>query len=90
MPTDPETKQTSWWQPAMSIFARFSAWIIFPLLAGVFLGKWLENRIGFEPWTFLITVGISFIVSIAGLVAGVAKEYKRIEKEERDKNRKIG
>lgn len=89
MSKDSEIKKI-WWQPAMAISAKFSAWIIFPLLAGVFLGKWLQQKIGWEPWTFLITVGAAFLISIGGLIAGVTKEYKRIEKEEQSKNRKIG
>ncbi len=81
-----ENKQANWWRPAMTIFARFSAWILFPLLIGIPLGQWLDKKYGTEPWLFLISVGISFIISTLGLILIAVKEFQKIEKEENNKN----
>jgi len=70
----------------MTIFARFSAWILFPLLIGIPLGQWLDKKYGTEPWLFLISVGISFIISTLGLILIAVKEFQKIEKEENNKN----
>ena len=81
-----ENKQANWWRSAMTIFARFSAWILFPLLIGIPLGQWLDKKYGTEPWLFLISVGISFIISTLGLILIAVKEFQKIEKEENNKN----
>lgn len=85
-----ETKQKSeeprkendkaWWQPAILMFARFSGWIVAPVIIGAVLGKWLDNKYGTEPWLFLACVGAAFVVSMIGLVKNVVEEYKKIEK----------
>lgn len=76
----------AWWQPALVIFARMSGWIFFPILAGIFIGKWLDERYGTEPWLFLLVLGLSFVISITGLIKISVEEMKKIEKEEKDKD----
>ena len=70
-----------WWSQGLILFARFSSWIIAPVLLGVFLGRWLENKFGGGQFIFLATVGVSFLISMAGLVLETTKEYRRIEEE---------
>lgn len=67
------------WRPAMIMFAKSSAWIAAPVVAALFIGKWLDNKYDSAPWLTLICIGASFIISMAGLVRETAKEYKRIE-----------
>lgn len=69
------------WNLALRITARLSGWVGFPVIIGVFLGKWLDKRFGTEPWLFLATIGVSFLVSMYGLTINALKEFKRIEKE---------
>jgi F0F1-type ATP synthase assembly protein I len=69
------------WSLALKIMARISGWIAFPVIIGVFLGKWLDARFQTEPWLFLATVGCSFLVSMYGLVINAMKEFKKIEDE---------
>jgi len=76
-----EAKKEAWWQPAIILFFRFSAWIVAPVLLGVFVGKWLDRKYDSEPWLFLLSVGIAFVISMFGLIYSVVKEYARIEKE---------
>lgn len=72
---------TPWWQPGMQLFLRLSGWIGGPIIVAVFLGKYLDRRYRSEPWLFLATVGISFVISMIALITIGFKEFKRIEKE---------
>lgn len=70
----------AWWQPALNVFLRLSGWILAPLILGITLGKWLDRKYGSEPWLFLATVGVAFIVSMFGLVKNAMEEFRKIEK----------
>jgi F0F1-type ATP synthase assembly protein I len=72
--------QRNWFQPALQTFARLSGWIAFPVIIGAFLGKWLDKKYDTEPWLFLTTIGIAFLISMIGLVTNTVKEFKQIEK----------
>jgi len=72
----------AWWQPALILFAKFSGWIVVPVIAGAFIGKWLDDRYNTDHWLFLVLVGFAFLISMFGLIKNVAEEYKKIE----DKN----
>jgi F0F1-type ATP synthase assembly protein I len=74
-----------WWQPAIYTFMKLSGWIAFPILIGVFIGKWLDKKFNSDPWLFLLSVGIAFIISMLGLVKNTLKEYKKIADEENSK-----
>ena len=80
-----EKEQAPWWQPGIILFARLSGWIGGPVLVAIFLGKWLDQKYGTEPWLFLLSVGIAFGVSTFGIIKDSLAELKRIEKEENDK-----
>ena len=64
----------------MRIFVRLSVWIVFPVLIGAFLGKWLDRKYDSAPKWFLIVIGLSFLVSMVALVKNTMAEYKKIEK----------
>ena len=83
-----EEDKRAWWQPALSTFARMSGWIFFPILAGIFLGQWLDERFGTAPWLFLLTLAFAFFVSISGIIKISLQEFKKIEEEERKKKEK--
>lgn len=87
MKENEKDSQTPWWQPGMILFARLSGWIGIPVIIGVFVGKWLDKKYHSEPWLFLLSVGIAFIFSTYGIVRDSLREMKRIEKEEKDKNK---
>ena len=46
-----------------------------------FLGKWLDQKFGTDPWLFLGTIAFCFFVSMYGLVVNALKEFKKIETE---------
>ena len=71
--------EDSSWQTALVIFTRLSVWIGVPVVLAVFLGRWLDQRYNSEPWLFLITVGVAFIISMFGLIIEALKEFKKID-----------
>jgi uncharacterized membrane protein YcjF (UPF0283 family) len=87
MQKDKKNSSKAWWQPALIIFAKFSGWIALPLIASLYLGKWLDKKYNTEPWLFLTSVAVAFLISMAGLSITVIRDFKRIEKEAR--NQKI-
>ena len=72
--------EKNYWVEPLQIFMRLSAWIVFPVLAGALLGKWLDQKYDSSPRWFLIVIGLSFIISMIGLVKDTLKEYKNIDK----------
>ena len=69
------------WMLALKIMARLSGWVAFPVIIGVFLGKWLDRTFNTEPWLFLGTIGFCFLISIYGLAINAVREFKKIEDE---------
>ena len=69
------------WYQALRITASLSGWIAFPVIIAIFFGKWLDKQFNSEPWLFLVSVGLAFLVSMYGLVAKAQAEFKRIAEE---------
>ncbi|MFA5109073.1 MAG: AtpZ/AtpI family protein [Patescibacteria group bacterium] len=67
------------WPTVARLVAVLSAWIVFPVLIGLFLGQWLDQKYNTSPWLFLITTGVAFLISMFGLIINALKELKRIE-----------
>lgn len=91
-PPNPNKKELDnnkvWWQPALIIFARSLGWIAAPVILGSYLGKWLDKKYGTEPWLFISTVGLAFFISMFGLIKETAEQYKKIEKNNKEKAKK--
>jgi len=77
------------WAAALKIFARLSVWIVFPVLIGALIGKWLDQKYNSAPKWFLLVIGLSFILSMVGLVKNTLKEYQKIApvKKDEEKNK---
>ena len=71
--------QKVWWQPAVIMFARMSAWIAIPVILALFIGRRLDEKYNTDPIFFLAIVGFAFLISIFGLVKIVKEEYGKIE-----------
>lgn len=71
--------QAAWWQPAIIMFLKLSAWIATPIIIALFLGKWLDKKYNTAPWLFLLCIGIAFFISMIGLIKNTLAEYKKIE-----------
>ena len=80
--------KAAWWQPAIMMFLRLSAWIAAPVIIALYLGKSLDNKFNTAPWLFLFCMGAAFLISMVGLIKNTLAEYKKIEREsktEKDK-----
>jgi F0F1-type ATP synthase assembly protein I len=88
MKEDSKNTKAPWWQPGLVLFARLSGWIAVPVIIGVFIGKALDKKYNTEPWLFLISVGVAFILSMFGIVKDAMQAMKKIEKEEESKKSK--
>jgi len=73
------------WGLALKDMVNVSGWIAFPVIIGLYLGKWLDDKFGTSPWLFFITIGLSFAVSLYGLTINALKEFKQVEKEAQDR-----
>ena len=84
-----ETKDSGkspWWQPSVILFARMSGWIAGPIIIAIFIGKYLDKKYNTDPWLFLLSVGLAFVLSMTGIVRDAMQAMKDIEKQEsRDK-----
>lgn len=65
-------------KPYLFMSIRLSSWIIVPVFIGVFLGRWLDEKYGTQPWLFLGSIGIAFAISMIGLIKNTIEAYKNI------------
>lgn len=73
--------QAAWWQPAMVMFLKLSAWIATPIIIALYLGKWLDKEFNTAPWLFLLSMAAAFLISMVGLIKNTLAEYKKIEEQ---------
>ncbi|MEI8344362.1 MAG: AtpZ/AtpI family protein [Candidatus Moraniibacteriota bacterium] len=73
--------KVAWWQPGMELFLKLSGWIGGPIIVAIFVGKWLDRKYHSEPWLFLLSTTIAFLFSMGALIVIGAKEFRKIEKE---------
>ncbi|MCX6744306.1 MAG: AtpZ/AtpI family protein [Candidatus Parcubacteria bacterium] len=78
-----------WWQDSVMLFTQLSGWIGIPVILGIFLGRWLDQKYGTEPWLFLTTVGAAFIISMVGIVKEAGAAMEKIEQESKNKKNDI-
>ncbi len=77
------------WGVALRTMVNVSVWIAFPIIVGLYLGKWLDNRFETSPWLFLTTMAVSFFISIYGLTVHALREFKRIDRKQHSSEKKI-
>jgi len=76
-----------WWQPGLALAIQISTWIAGPIILAVIIGKWLDKKYNTEPWLFLISIGIAFVISNIGIVREALRTMKQMEKQySKDKN----
>jgi F0F1-type ATP synthase assembly protein I len=73
--------QAAWWQPAIVMFLKLSAWIATPVIIALYLGKWLDKEFNTAPWLFLLSMAAAFLISMIGLIKNTMAEYKKIEEQ---------
>jgi F0F1-type ATP synthase assembly protein I len=85
----------AWWETSLRLFVGISGWIVFPILGGVYLGHWLDWKFNSEPWLYIITVGVAFIITNVGIIRKslsamneIAAEAKK-EREEQEAKKSL-
>ena len=53
-----------WWRPGLVVFTRTSAYIAFPIIIALFIGKYLDNKYHTTPYIVLASMVLAFTVSI--------------------------
>lgn len=84
MNKEKQSGKTPWWQPGLMLFYRLSGWIIGPIIVAMIVGKWLDRKYNSEPWLFLLCIGVSFFISMFGIVHDAITEMKKIDKLSKD------
>lgn len=79
METENGLKKKGEYGSILLLFVRLSGWIVGPIILALTIGIWLDRRYDTSPWLLLTAVGVSFFVSMAGLVKETLKEYKSIQ-----------
>ncbi len=74
------------WSDALVVFGRMSGWIIAPVILGLFLGKWLDTKLGTTPLLFVVTLGISFLASSFGIAREAGRYMKSITSQKPEHN----
>jgi F0F1-type ATP synthase assembly protein I len=72
------------WNIAFRIMGTVSGWIAFPIIIGLFVGTWLDEKFGTAPWLFIATISFAFVVSMYGLISNSLREFKILEREARE------
>ncbi len=80
-----EDKKKLDWKPAFELFGEVSTWIIVPIVLALIVGKALDKHYGTDPWIFLGLTGLSFILSLYGIIKVVNKYIKKIQEQDGNK-----
>ena len=59
----------------IGVLVNAAAWIAVPVLAGILVGKILDQKFKTDPWLLLVSVGICFLISMFGLIKIALKEF---------------
>ena len=73
------SEKNNWWQPSVKLFLKLSGWIAIPIITAVFLGKWLDEKYNTDPWLFLSSVFIAFIISNIGITYNAIRAINDID-----------
>ena len=84
----PRREEKAWWSSGLRLFGLMTAWIVAPIIGAIYLGHYLDERYGTEPWLFLSCVGVAFILSNVGIVREglrALREIKEIDQKSEQK-----
>ena len=75
--------------PVASLLASLSGWIAGPVIVSSLIGLYLDKKFGTKPIMILSAVGISFVISVLGLIKESNKMFKRINDAEQEKKERV-
>ncbi len=73
----------NWWRTPLQIFSEITGLIVVPIVAALYLGKWLDKKYNSEPWLTVITVCIGITMAVIFVYRIAYKYIREIEKEAR-------
>ena len=76
------------WRPALFLASQVTGWIVVPIIASLYIGKWLDQKYGTEPWLFLSLTALAFIITAIGIVRLATKFIKEAEEQVRQEKEK--
>ena len=74
-----EQNNELWWKPAIIVFASVSAWIAVPIIAALYLGKYLDKKYASQPKFFLILIAVAFLITIFGIIRILKKQIGKMK-----------
>lgn len=77
--SDQKQDNYKWRTQGLALFFRLQILIVMPMLIAIFIGKWLDKKYDSEPWLFLVSVVLAFIISMIGLIRNSINEMKKIK-----------
>ena len=83
---DTDIKQ-AWWKPGAVLFVQMSGWIAVPVIIALYVGKYFDDKYDTEPWIFIITIALAFIVSMIGISKIAVRYVRKIEEESKNKKK---
>lgn len=66
----------------LRLFFQLWGWLIGPLIIFLFLGRWLDEKYGTNPWLFFLCVGLAFGATIFGILMETLRFLKSIRQED--------
>ena len=90
----PETKKSvppttandhPWWQQGVALFGEVTGWIVVPLIAALYIGKYLDKKQGTGILYFLSLTALAFIISCIGIARLGIKYIRQMEEQDRTK-----
>lgn len=81
-----KTEKKAWWQPALEFFAQIAGWIVFPILAAIALGTWLDGKFGTGQKFYFSCVAVAFVITFVGLILNTKRAIKKMEALEKPKS----
>ncbi len=72
----------------MTVFAEVTGWIVVPIVAALFLGRYLDEKHNSAPWYYLTLTGLAFVISCIGIVIVAGKYIRQIAKENKQQKAK--
>ena len=74
-----KSQEKPWWQEGVVFFYEITAWIVGPIIGGIFLGKYIDTKYQTEPKFFFICVAIAFAITNIGLITETLRYNKRLK-----------
>jgi len=65
----------------LQVFAKVSVWIITPVIFSLIIGKFLDNKFHTAPWILVVTLALSFTVSMIVIIKIAKENMNRIDKD---------